>query len=271
MERDALEQEIVRISLRHSVLCRFTAYVAIDEHTAVTDGAAPHGVTQLVEPPSGWISLGERALPAQATPGAVGGASRAPRGARAMGRRRATGMPRPGGAFDGVSGQSASSSVDPSAPEFPAAAPTAAAAPSPAASMPAPPLPQPAMRSLLAHGSAPLDDEQRVARVWAVAREQSATEARMLREWADEPAFRRRDLLEDLASRLDALVLHVQRAAKGSAEILRQLISVLRDETVSLDERWNKALVLLDRFATEPEQQEKPQPSAERRAFWKRG
>ena len=258
LERDALEQEIVRISLRHRVLCRFTAYVAIDEQTAVADGTAPHEVTQLVEPPAGWISLAEPARPAQPMP-------------RAAGRRQAAGMPRPDGAFDRVPGQSTSSSVDPSAPEFPAAAPMAPAAPSPVASMPAPPPPSPAMQSPLVPGPAPFDDERHMARAWAAAREQSATEARLLRESADEPAFRRRDLLDDLASRLDALVLHMERALKGSVDILRQLITVLRDEHVSLDERWNKALVLLDRFATEPEQQERPQPGAERRAFWKRG
>lgn len=49
----ALEPEIVATSLRHGVLCRFTAYVAVDSRV-VTDGATPRQVTQPVESPSGW-------------------------------------------------------------------------------------------------------------------------------------------------------------------------------------------------------------------------
>jgi hypothetical protein len=87
-------------------------------------------------------------------------------------------------------------------------------------------------------------------------REQAATEARLLRESSAEPACRRRDLLDDLASRLEALLRHVR-----SHDTLRKLIAVLRDEKEPLDERWNKALTLLDELAAEP----KP------RTFWKRG
>ena len=49
----ALEREIVGTSLRHSVLCRFTAFVAVDSEV-VTQGGAPHRVTQPVELPAGW-------------------------------------------------------------------------------------------------------------------------------------------------------------------------------------------------------------------------
>ncbi|MEV0615976.1 VIT domain-containing protein [Nonomuraea sp. NPDC050404] len=48
-----LESRIVRTSLEYGVLCRFTAYVAID--TRQVAGSAPeHRVIQPVEPPSGW-------------------------------------------------------------------------------------------------------------------------------------------------------------------------------------------------------------------------
>jgi Ca-activated chloride channel family protein len=53
---DELERRIVATSLRFSVLCRFTAYVAVDSRT-VTDGAAPHRVIQPVEPAAGWDML----------------------------------------------------------------------------------------------------------------------------------------------------------------------------------------------------------------------
>ncbi|MFD1937923.1 VIT domain-containing protein [Nonomuraea mangrovi] len=48
-----LESGIVETSLAYGVLCRFTAYVAIDTHQ-VADGTPEHRVIQPVEPPSGW-------------------------------------------------------------------------------------------------------------------------------------------------------------------------------------------------------------------------
>ncbi|RVX39390.1 Ca-activated chloride channel family protein [Nonomuraea polychroma] len=48
-----LESRIVQTSLEHGVLCRFTAYVAIDTRQ-VADGGPEHRVIQPVEPPSGW-------------------------------------------------------------------------------------------------------------------------------------------------------------------------------------------------------------------------
>ncbi|MEU7891554.1 VIT domain-containing protein [Nonomuraea sp. NPDC049152] len=48
-----LESRIVETSLAYGVLCRFTAYVAIDTHQ-VAEGAPEHRVIQPVEPPSGW-------------------------------------------------------------------------------------------------------------------------------------------------------------------------------------------------------------------------
>src|SRR5262249_4502837 len=52
-ELGLLEQQITGVSLRHGVLCRFTAFVATDTRV-VTDGGVPHRVTQPVEFPSGW-------------------------------------------------------------------------------------------------------------------------------------------------------------------------------------------------------------------------
>ncbi|MEO3889100.1 VIT domain-containing protein [Nonomuraea sp. B5E05] len=48
-----LESRIVRTSLDNGVLCRFTAYVAIDTRQ-VAEGGPEHRVIQPVEPPSGW-------------------------------------------------------------------------------------------------------------------------------------------------------------------------------------------------------------------------
>jgi Ca-activated chloride channel family protein len=48
-----LEREIIDVSLRYGVLCRFTAFVAVDQRV-VTDGGTPHHITQPVEQPHGW-------------------------------------------------------------------------------------------------------------------------------------------------------------------------------------------------------------------------
>ncbi|MEU6797832.1 VIT domain-containing protein [Nonomuraea wenchangensis] len=50
-----LESRIVRVSLENGVLCRFTAYVAVDTRQ-VAGGEPEHHVIQPVEPPSGWDS-----------------------------------------------------------------------------------------------------------------------------------------------------------------------------------------------------------------------
>jgi hypothetical protein len=50
---EELEKRIVATSLRFGVLCRFTAYIAIDSRV-VADGEVPHRVLQPVEAPAGW-------------------------------------------------------------------------------------------------------------------------------------------------------------------------------------------------------------------------
>jgi Ca-activated chloride channel family protein len=52
-----LEQQITDVSLRYGVLCRFTAFVAVDS-LVVTGGTGPHRVTQPVELPAGWDPAG---------------------------------------------------------------------------------------------------------------------------------------------------------------------------------------------------------------------
>jgi hypothetical protein len=57
-----LEKRIVDTSLRFGVLCRFTAYVAIDKRVSrvVAEGGVQHRVMQPVEIPAGWDQLGTR-------------------------------------------------------------------------------------------------------------------------------------------------------------------------------------------------------------------
>jgi Ca-activated chloride channel homolog len=89
-------------------------------------------------------------------------------------------------------------------------------------------------------------------------RDLMAREARRLREAADRPDDERRELLEDLGSRLTALDLP---ALRPLAEALRPDEIARRD----LDELWQQVLKALDQYAggSTP-------PASRRSAFWKR-
>lgn len=50
----AVKEEIVRTSLRFGVLCKLTAFVAVDREERVNPGGVQHKVTQAVESPDGW-------------------------------------------------------------------------------------------------------------------------------------------------------------------------------------------------------------------------
>ena len=56
-ELGRLERQITDVSLRYGVLCRFTAFIAVDSRV-ITDGGVPHRVTQPVELPAGWDLAG---------------------------------------------------------------------------------------------------------------------------------------------------------------------------------------------------------------------
>ncbi|HET9170959.1 MAG TPA: VIT domain-containing protein [Actinospica sp.] len=244
---EALEREIVRTSLRHGVLCRFTAYVAIDTEIAADGSAKPHKVTQLVEQPAGWEEERRRGIPQRPMPGALGGP-----GGPVLTRSAA--------AFGGAG---------------PLPAPSVSAPSMPAPSMPAAPAPKMDYASALSAEDLDFDVPDFLKEADAdtdspTVREQAAAEARLLREGAEEPHLRRVDLLDDLASRLDALLIHVRHTAPRAVVTgLEELIAVLRDEKRALEDRWGSALTLLDELAAEPPA---GQPGAgERKPFWKRG
>ena len=83
-----LEQQITDVSLRYGVLCRFTAFVAVDTRV-VTDGAGPHRVTQPVELPAGWDPAGLGLPPAFGWHAAGGPVPRRDARAREGGERSA--------------------------------------------------------------------------------------------------------------------------------------------------------------------------------------
>jgi Ca-activated chloride channel family protein len=58
-----LEKRIVDTSLRFGVLCRFTAYVAVDSRV-VAEGGVTHRIVQPVKPPAGWdMDMATGAMP----------------------------------------------------------------------------------------------------------------------------------------------------------------------------------------------------------------
>ena len=163
-----LEHTIVATSLRYGVLCRFTAYVAVDSRV-VTEKGEVRRVTQPVESPSGW-DLFEDPSPAQGIMLASAVAPVPPPAA----------APRAGGFA-------------------PARASALRSGPQPFAQLPGNlQAPGGRNRKTAAPGSSPLT----VADLTAIV----AVEATRLREAEGRPARERRDLLADLASRLSALL-----------------------------------------------------------------
>ena len=67
-DHSALEQTIIATSLRFGVLCRFTAYVAVDRAAVVNEGGEVHQITQPVEMPAGWRRRGLACTACHAAP-----------------------------------------------------------------------------------------------------------------------------------------------------------------------------------------------------------
>src|SRR5262249_1278541 len=57
-DRASLAKAIVGISLRFQVLCRFTAYVAVDRSQVANREGSLHRITQPVEMPQEWAGAG---------------------------------------------------------------------------------------------------------------------------------------------------------------------------------------------------------------------
>ncbi|MFT4127557.1 MAG: hypothetical protein QM662_15170, partial [Gordonia sp. (in: high G+C Gram-positive bacteria)] len=226
---DALEQRIVATSLRFGVLCRFTAFVAVDDRV-VAEGGPGHRVIQPVEPPRGWDL------------GGPPGAAPLPMSSPLLG----------------------------SAPR----AMSAAAGPAPAAALPCgapPPSPMPGAPKRSRRGRTPAGDGARAMRPsqdhpeLVAARAQARDEVRRLRARCGLPAAAKRSALDDLASRLRALVAHlnargVAAAAYGS---LTGLLTDL-DSHPDPEQMWQTAIEVLDTFAGSA-------PEPRRWTFWKRG
>jgi Ca-activated chloride channel family protein len=89
-----LEKRIVDTSLKFGVLCRFTAFVAVDKSEAVNKGGEGHRIVQPVEAPQGWGMLEREcvgAMPSAAAQAAAPGASRIMLAKRVLGEANADG------------------------------------------------------------------------------------------------------------------------------------------------------------------------------------
>jgi Ca-activated chloride channel homolog len=233
----ALEKRIVATSLRFGVLCRFTAFVAVDTRV-VTDGTGPHKVTQPVEVPSGWETPVPAALPmAAAAPMAAPMAMR-------MGPVASAGM-----------------ASDTSAAEVHAV--------SSAPAMPAGFAPRAAMR-LAKYGRSPGAGTSALDAVRALA----VVEARRLRDNASDDEPSRRIALADLASRLDALLQHL--TDDPATADLRALTTDLAacegpnpPRGADLTALYTRAITTLGAFAG-PTTPTPKAPTTSRATFWKR-
>ncbi|MET0415559.1 MAG: VIT domain-containing protein, partial [Actinoplanes sp.] len=233
-----LEKQIVETSLRYGVLCRFTAYVAVDSRV-VNEGGETRRVTQPVELPAGWEAFDDVAAPAMIQMSSAPAPVPPP-------------MPAPG-------------RFAPARAEVARAGGGLARAPMGFAAAPA--MLRAGKMAPSSAGAPTLDDMRTLV----------ATEAQRLRDAATLPDFERRDLLDDLASRLHVLVGSL---ADPAFQPLQDLVTVLRGDG-SVDERWAAALEALSRFAGDTKAADGPTADAsasetekeaapDRKAFWKR-
>ncbi|WP_432932288.1 VIT domain-containing protein [Microbispora sp. CA-135349] len=254
----SLEPRIVDISLRFGVLCRFTAFVAVDTRVA-GEGGPEHRVIQPVEPPSGWE------LPTT-VPMMVAGAPM-------MARMAAFTTAGPETATGSAADRPIAAAPPPGAPPAAPAAPPYAAVPAPA--------PRRASRGFsvggsrgasaggfLPHpgeGTAPVTD-------FAGIRPLLAEELAKLGQAESLPERERRRYLADLASRLRVVV----QMAGGHPELAALAGDLERAEwaEVSLDDLWRRTADLLTALAggagSAPGGKAAPGAREGRRPFWKR-
>ncbi|MEV4508709.1 VIT domain-containing protein [Dactylosporangium sp. NPDC049525] len=263
---EELERRITEVSLRFQVLCRFTAYVAVDKRV-VTEGGQPRQVVQPVETPAGW-ELPTAVPPPPLHPTAMPMAMPA----SAPYRSRSAAMPAPGG-------------PPPMMPPMPAMTPP----PPPMSGAPAQDTTETQRkaggfrggsggggfrpgsgavgRALRGRGSVrpqvpptaqPSVEAERQRSDAAELRELAAGEAQRLRDAAGRPEFERRELLEDLGSRLAVLGIGVLR-------VLAERLTPAAIAARPLEELWREVLAELDKVAGAG-----PEPAATRGAFWKR-
>ncbi|GAT64923.1 trypsin [Planomonospora sphaerica] len=274
----SLEEEIVSTSLEYGVLCRFTAFVAVDSRVAA-EGGPEHRVIQPVELPRGWETPAAAAAPMllASMPPTMSAAMPAPMPApRAAAPGAPPASPAPGygaGAPGGSAGASPEAFPGALPDTFPDAFPDTEAGPVPDAGIgafpdagrdafPAPPGGAPVPRAPMRSRSVPRPASPAGVPAGSGApgdalRTQLAEELRRLRAAESLPPAERLRLLSDLGSRLAALAVFL-----GGHPELEALAGELASAGpgADADALWRQAVRTLEGLS-EPER---------RRPFWKR-
>ncbi|GAB3960306.1 hypothetical protein GCM10029978_009280 [Actinoallomurus acanthiterrae] len=252
---------IVDTSLRYGVLCRFTAFVAVDTRVAA-DGAPAHKVIQPVEQPSGWEAATPVSAPfaasSRSAPPAPGGYGAPPAA--------------PGGyGGPGYGGPAAPGGGAPAAPGVYGGAPMPAAAPPP----PGGPVPGaapsgPTRGFAPARARMPMRESTTASAVDA--RAQVAEELRRLRAARPASELERRQILADLGSRLEVLV---PGALTDLVAALRTCDDPAGPRGRDLKELWDRTLRELAAYADETSDAGQAEGTdgtagSERRPFWHR-
>ncbi|TYB48823.1 VIT domain-containing protein [Actinomadura chibensis] len=233
---DDLERRIVETSLRFGVLCRFTAFVAVDSRV-VAEGGTPHQVVQPVETPSGWAAPAPSAAPRMT----YAAFSAAPE----------TAMP-------------PSAAPPPAMPAAPAGPPPTGYGIAPDTAPPGRGSARPLAEQ--ATGSPPLRRTRRRVPAEKGLQQELADVLDRLRQVPDAHDQRVRHLLDELLPILESIVQRMEAEQLDTGALadlrdeLRRLTTASDQPTV--DAQWARAFQILSDVAQQPRS---------RRPFWKRG
>jgi Ca-activated chloride channel family protein len=248
-----LEERIVATSLRFGVLCRFTAYVAIDSRV-VAEGGRQHRVLQPVEAPSGWDLLAAKPMLASHDAGVDYLLGDEPEGVECAPIGFGTPMqpaPRARLARADLDGGKEDRDGEKWCADL---------------------RPERRIRSRVLRDylddtvAAPAADVKRQQAQLAAARTQIREETRRLREAGARTDDQRRELLADLVRRLTVLIaeLIAQDVPSSAVSELTAVVAAI-EAGGAADPMWDAVLEALDDFAGAT-----GSPDRKRRAFWKR-
>jgi Ca-activated chloride channel family protein len=260
-DQSGLEKQIVDTSLKYGVLCRFTAYVAVDQRV-VNEGGKVHRVTQPVDLPSGWeppaaapmaggfapVAAIARSMPTYGSAPASFGRNDA--------RNRMT-------AFGGPQGGHRMPPVPPPAPGAPGVVPAAKPAPDfDGISLES--LAQPPAAERAADAATPPVVPPRATTLATFVADQLKT----LKASSTADIWTRAALLTALA---DQIQLHLQswratdepRTAREALAILSTQLATPTTDAAEAETRWQRTLTTLESLTTQS-------TTRSRRPFWKR-
>ncbi|GII76088.1 hypothetical protein Sru01_10700 [Sphaerisporangium rufum] len=256
-----LEREIVGTSLRHGVLCRFTAFVAADSRV-VAEGGPGHRVVQPVEAPSGWDLAGPPVPMAAAAPMAFTTAAAAAPAAPDWWAVEAE-LPLGGPAGPPPGGPAPA----PGGPAIVPAGPAAGGGPRFA---------RKAADRGFAAPLAPMAPPAPIRRPLEAVATQLAEELARLRDLASRPDGERRRHLADLGSRLSALAAYLGGGEERLAALAGELAAA-ESPGADVEALWRRAVTVLTELTAGTGRTRGPghagggsAPAPRRGPFWKR-